>query len=214
MALVNQVLELQQQGLSESEIIQKLIEQGNNPLEINQAIEQSKIKAAVAQSNSEMPESIEGGVQGMQQSVMEEGQMPAPQQQFQEYLAPEQPQQQYAEYPYPQPQEQYSSYQPASTENLTEITEQIIEEKINEIRKKLADISNYKLITDRKIKNIDERLKKIESYIEELQMKILGKISSSAESIQDVKKEMELMQDSFSKVINPLIDKTRAIKKK
>ena len=52
-------------------------------------------------------------------------------------------------------------------------------------------------------------MKKIENIIEQLQATILGKIGSYGESIDDIKNEMGMMQESFSKALGPLIDRSR-----
>jgi len=209
MALVNQIQQMKSQGMGETDIIKKLQDSGYSPLEINQAIEQSKIRSAISQLGSELPEqSSEGNMTSeMQPSVMEspEQQEMSIQQptQYEQY-APQQQQQYY----YPQEQgQQYQQYQSTATENVAEITEQIIEEKIDEMRKKILEITSFRILTDRRIKNLDERLKAIESFIRELEIKILGKIGTYSESLQDIQKEMTMMQDSFGKVINPLMNK-------
>lgn len=215
MALVNQIEQMKQQGMSENDIIRKLQDSGYSPLEINQAIEQSKIKTAVSQLNSDVVEkSQEENIPiGMQQSIMES---------FEQQPTIEQPQQEYPQYKqyeqyqsyYPAQQQEYPQYQTTTVENMAEITEQIIEEKIDEMRKKIMEINAFRILTERRIKNLDERLKKIESFIQELEIKILGKIGSYSEGLQDIKKEIELMQDSFGKVINPLLDNAKEVQEK
>ena len=215
MALVNQIEQMKQQGMSENDIIRKLQDSGYSPLEINQAIEQSKIKTAGSQLNSDVVEkSQEENIPiGMQQSIMES---------FEQQPTIEQPQQEYPQYKqyeqyqsyYPAQQQEYPQYQTTTVENMAEITEQIIEEKIDEMRKKIMEINAFRILTERRIKNLDERLKKIESFIQELEIKILGKIGSYSEGLQDIKKEIELMQDSFGKVINPLLDNAKEVQEK
>ena len=48
MPLIDQIKAMQQQGIEEGQIVQNLQEQGHSPAEINQAIEQSRIKAAAS----------------------------------------------------------------------------------------------------------------------------------------------------------------------
>lgn len=215
MALVNQIKEMQDQGMNDEQIAQKLQEQGFSPLDINQSLEQARIKSAVS-SADEYP--IPTPNNEMQPSVME---MPQEQEQYpiseiEQLQQTQQPQtQQTQEYtpqypPYPQYQ-QYQEYQPyqANTETITEIAEQIAQEKISALKKNLGNIEELKLKTERKIENIDERLKKIESIIDKLQAAILNKIGNYGENIEDIKEEMKMMQESFSKALNPLIDRAR-----
>jgi hypothetical protein len=216
MAIAEQVQNMKQQGINDSEIIKRLQEIGHSPLEINQAIEHSKIKEAVSNLNSELPDEQREEMNlnsGMQPSVME-----APQEQdYQEPIYQEQqqmpeqyyPQQQQNPYPQEEQYSQYQQYQTTNSENMVEITEQIFEEKIDKMRKKIVEMNSFGMVIDKKVKNIDERLKKIEEFIQELEIKIIGRIGSYGENLQDIKKEMEMMQDSFGKVINPLLDNAK-----
>ena len=114
-------------------------------------------------------------------------------------------------YPTPQPPEyeQYQQYQPAGTEAVTDIAEQIIDERISKLKKEVEGLSQFKTEADAKIKNIDERLEKIEEVIEKLQASILSKIGTYGQNIESINKEMQMMQDSFSKALGPLISKSR-----
>ena len=119
--ILNQIKEMQQQGMSDADIIQRLREQGVSQMDIHQSLEQSKIKAAVDEDENA---NILSGQ--MQPSVMQEEE-----QEEQEYAPQQYSQQQYA------PQQQY--YQPPQ-ENFSEIAEQIAEEKLNTFRKKIGNI--------------------------------------------------------------------------
>lgn len=193
MALLDNVIEMHEQGMSDADIAQKLKEQGINAKEIDEAINQSKIKSAVEGQESAMSQQA-----GMQPSVItqEQGQ--------------EQVQQQY--YQYPQEQ-QYEYYQPQqqgiSADTVTEIAEQVISEKFLKVKKQLDSILELKSVSESKISSIDERLKRIEMIIEKLQIVILEKVGGYGGAIQDIKNEMEMMQESFSKAVNPIIDKAR-----
>jgi hypothetical protein len=210
MALVNQVQDMKSQGMNEENIIKKLRDAGYSPLEISRTLEQSKIKDAVSQLGSDLSEqSGEGNMTSeMRPSVMEApGQQEQQPQNYEQY-APEPQQEQQPQYYYPQEQ-QYQQYQSTNTENLTEVTEQIVEEKIDEMRKKILEVNSFKIISERRMKDLDDRLKKIELFIQELEIKILGKVGDYGESLNDIKQEMTMMQDSFSKVINPLVDRVQ-----
>lgn len=205
MTVLNQVKELQGQGMQEEDIIQALRENGISELEINQALEQSKIKAAVGEGyeNQEEPFPQE------QQEAMQPSMMaPAPQPENyspvqQEQQAPAQ-EEQYM-YPTPQPYSQgyqeYQPYQENSTETISEISEQIAEEKLSRLKQEIGNIAVLKSNIERKTKDLDERLKRIEEIIDRLQAGIMGRIGMYGENIQDIKKEMQLMQESFSKAL-------------
>ncbi|MEM3405553.1 MAG: hypothetical protein QW117_01100 [Candidatus Pacearchaeota archaeon] len=234
MTIIDQIKKMRENGMTEMDIIKKLQEAGYSPLEINQAIEQSKIKAAISDLNSDLPQEDNFDtelIKNMQQSIMEQSNennlplLPQPDQQLQisENIPEEQYEQQYPiesiqqqEYYPPQNyyQEQYPIYQPSYNENVNEIIDQIVEEKINKTRKKVIELNSFKILVEKKIRNIDVRLRKIENFIQELEIKILGKVSSYGENLQDIKKEMEMMQDSFSSVLESIKNSLGKEKKK
>jgi len=200
--LLDNVRQMREQGMSDAGIIQNLREQGYNAREIDDAINQSRIKSAV---NEEIPNS---GMQDMQQSMMtqeiEPQQMQAMQPQFQPQPQ-EIPYQSYPQYPAYQQEAAYS--QQNTSEMISDIADQIVSEKLSEIKKAIFGIADFKSVMEARVAGIDERLKKIEKIIEQLQMSILNRIGNYSQSLQDVKSEMNMMQESFSKVINPLADK-------
>jgi len=200
MDLLESVKQMQQQGIPDASIVQSLKEQGFSPKDIDDALSQSKIKSAIYEQTGQ-DSVINNSQADMQQSMMtQEVQEQAPMpMQYQTYE---------------QPQQEYSYYQPqqsgVSPETITDIAEQIVSEKISALKKNIGNISDFKSIADSKISNIDERLKKIEKTIENLQMSILNKVSGNLQSIEDIKSEMSMMQESFSKAINPIVDRQRA----
>ena len=91
-----------------------------------------------------------------------------------------------------------------------EIADQIFSEKIKKIQKQLDATSEAAIVLQTKTENISERLKKIESIIDKLQIAILEKVGSYGQNLESIKKEMSMMQDSFSKMVSP----SREFKKK
>lgn len=195
MPLIETVKQMQEQGIQDNEIIQRLKEEGHNMKDIDDALNQSRIKSAVYEDSSQ-PEAN----QEMQQSMMTQE---IPQQDLSQM--PQYPQ--YQQYP----QETYYPQQtsPASNEMISEIAEQIVSEKTSEMKKIILSMSDFKAIVEARVSNIDERLKRIESIIDKLQMSILNKVGSYGQTIQDLKQELEATQDSFSKLINPIMDNAR-----
>ena len=55
------------------------------------------------------------------------------------------------------------------------------------------------------------RVNKVESIIDKIHSAVLDKIASYGNELQPMRKEIEMMQDSFAKVINPLVDKSERI---
>ncbi len=197
--ILSEVKEMQSRGLQDSEIIQKLTERGVSPLEIQQALEQSNIKTAV---QGDMQPSLLG----------QESQEYNPNQQQPEYPQPsqEQPQEAYPQYQqYSQTQyPQYQDYQPAS-DTISEISEQIVEEKLNQVKKEISKLAEFKTLSIKKLEDLNNRLERIESMLDKIQEGILGRFSEHIQNTQEIKQEMGMMQESFSKALNPLMEKSR-----
>lgn len=121
----------------------------------------------------------------------------------QEY-APEQQASGYQDY---QPYQSYTAG--PSPDLITEISEQIISEKLSVIRKALEKTIDIRNTLGTKIDYIDERLKRIEKIIDSLQSSILRKVGDYVNDVQDIKKEMIETQKSLSKVF-PEIKRTES----
>lgn len=199
---------MKNQGISDEEITNKLREQRISPKEINDALSQSKIKSAVTDDDT----------QGMQPSIMSSSQdkkntqdiyTPQPQEE-----APAPIQETYAQEPEYQeeyyPQQGYEEYSPATTDTDTmiEIAEQVFSEKIHPIQAQLENLNEFQNLTQVKIDSISQRLKRIETIIDNLQISILDKVGSYSKNLDNLQKEMNMMQDSFKK-----LPKTKKISK-
>jgi hypothetical protein len=234
MAVLEKVTQMKKRGLSDEQIIQKLRDERVSPREIRDAMNQSQIKNAVSMEDemqpSVMPPSPEGEApmpsqelsqpQRASQPVQpeyspgsyipktreipeEEVYAPSPQ----EYYSPQQSQQyQPEEY-----QQGYSQpYQEAavSTDTIIEISQQVFSESMKSIQKKIDEFNEFKTLTQAKVDNAIERLKRIEAVIDKLQISILERIGTYGKSLDEIKKEMSMMQDSFGKIVNPLVDQS------
>lgn len=198
MTILKQVSEMKNQGAPEEEIIKKLQDQGVSPKAINDALDQEKIKKAVSSEEEyEMPPSPTSKMQrSVKTQEIPEDQMYYPQ-----------PQEEYSPQDYSQYQED-STYTPGfDTNTIIEISEQVFSEKIQKIQKQVDDFSEFKTLTESKIENLSERIKRIESITDKLQAAILEKIGSYGNNLESIKKEMSMMQDSFRKMINPLAER-------
>ena len=229
--VLDRIMQLQSQGLQEQEIIQTLQNEGTSPKEIEESLNQAKIKTAVSQQEPTQqqampsPEQMQQPpqTQEMQQSIMNSNQEAPQQMQEQAMPSPEQMQQTqptetYQDY-YAQTPQAYSdqAYYPqqgiSDTETITEIAEQIVLEKIQEQNKKTGDIASFKTQTTEKLKDLDERLKKIEDSIEQLQQAVIQKIGEFGETTEFIHKDLENMHDTMSKLMNPLVDNYKELKK-
>ena len=202
MGALDQIRQMKQEGFSEQEISNSLQEQGISPNSITDAFSQARIKDVVEGENE------------MQENDLPE--TPSPFSTPETYSPQEMPQTPYyspQESPYSQqetesysPQEGYGEPQGAyGTDTIIEIAEQVFEEKIKKLSQQISNFKEFSAIAETKFSNFENRLKRIESIIENLQIKILEKIGSYGDGLESIKKEMNMMQDSFSKTLPILV---------
>ena len=287
MATLERVMQMKEQGMSESQIIDSLKQENVSPKEINDALSQSKIKSALnteqpgqtpvnpTQGIGEIPQPIipgqiqaqaqqmnaQSSTQQMQPSIMPTDQAQAPmnnqplasqQTPAQPPLPPQaqqmqsQPMQEtqsfaqsqipssyqqstmpYAESQEPMPpmpqgpyqdsyQEPYTEYespQSANIETINDIAEQIAEEKNTELKKEIFEFTRFREEIISEINIMKNRVNAIEDNFHQLQIAILRKIGAYGEDIQNIAKEMHETQDSFSKILNPLTENIKELKK-
>src|SRR3989344_4717184 len=241
MPLLERVRQMKQSGMNENEIVKGLQEQGISPREINDAVAQSRIKDVISNqpisgipSQNTMQESSYPGteeadgysMEGMEPSLInqnqeiqtlnqEPNQYPQQPLQYPGYGEYSQEQTSYAQQT--QEGQDYQSYYGAgygsSTETISEIASQMIDEKLSKTNKILSNLTEFKIILDAKVDKIDQRLQRIELIIDQLQTNLIRKSSSQIQDIEDIKNEMRGMQEGFSKVLNPLTDNIREIER-
>ncbi|MEK6896637.1 MAG: hypothetical protein AABX12_04230 [Nanoarchaeota archaeon] len=216
MTLTEEIKNLQQQGFSDEQIIQSLREKNISYREIADALAQSRIKAAVEDPNTEPQNAFSAPspteeyagtrpMEGMEPSIMvtESNQRPeltAPSPTYADTPSPQEYGQQYTD-SYVQYSQQPQSQQGASPDLIAEIADQIMTEKLGDIRKHLEKIIDMKTTFDSKIEYVDERLKKIEKIIDALQLSILRKVGDYVTNVQDLKSELLETQKTFSKLL-------------
>jgi len=222
MALLERISNMKKEGKSGQEIIKTLSEEGISPRQINEAISQSDIKSAVSaeenmqpsimqtaeQTTVGMPSSYEANqdisVPAAPQYAQEEGQQPVEQEQ---YATPE-----YTPgYDSSQVSNQGYASPGVDIETIRDIANQIIEESMGKLKEQLSSTGKMKTEINTKIQEIDDRLKKLEDIIQQLQFSIIKKMGDYGEAVSSISKEVRATQDSFSKLINPIIDKKRGI---
>ena len=232
MGVLDIVMQLRGKGFSDEEIINHLRQEKISPKEINDAISQANIKKAVS---SEEALDFDGMEPSIMQNSQEEIPIPRPekisyspktkeinesryapysqqpisrsqtsramtieQESPQEYSQPQSP-----EYDYNYSQENGTA---SDTDTMIEVSEQVFDEKISETLNQLESINKFKGITETKVDSFENRLRKIESMMDKLQIAILEKVGSYGENLESIKKEMGMMQDSFGKMVNPIIN--------
>ena len=207
MGILEDVQGMQQSGVEESAIITKLQQQGVSYRDISDAIAQSKIKAAVdGQYNNtpyeNNPVTFEGQNPGLQQSIMQTPQNPQEgQEYFPAYNQSNSPQAQ--GYDYAQQQQPGYDYTSSavSSDTIAEISEQIVSEKLSDVRRKMEKIISSKTELDAKTESIEERLRRIEKIIDTLQTSILRKVGDYVTNVEDIKKELIETQKTMGKVL-------------
>jgi len=102
----------------------------------------------------------------------------------------------------------------AGSDTMVEISEQVFEEKSREINSKLNSFEEFKNLAQSKIDRMSNQLKRMEAIMDKLQAAILEKVGSYGQDLSSIKKEMSMMQDSFSKTLNPLLDIAQGKKQK
>jgi len=231
MATLDRVIEMQGQGLSEAQISSQLQNEGVSPKEVSDSLNQAKIKNAVSPPEGMTPAQ---GTQGMQESIMPG----TPQEQPSQEPAPGQGAEMPAGQPNPevyepqpvqegQPQDDYYTQTPqaysgqeyyapqgsADTETISEIAEQVVTEKLNELKKKTGDVAAFKTAIQDRVADIDDRLKRIEGSIDKLQQAVIGKIGEFGESSTMIHKDLNNLHGTVSKLMNPLVDNYNELKK-
>lgn len=235
MGVLEEVTQMKKRGMTDDIIVKRLREEKFSPKEIRDAMNQSQIKNAVSRMDNEgmEPSMMEAPMPEGEQEAPEQ-QMETPQENQQGYskgsYIPKtkeiQGEETYApvqeEYYAPQPGQQYSQgsqqeYSPQgysqpyqqegiSTDTIIEIAEQVFAESTKNMQKKIDELSEFKTLSQTKIDNALERLKRIEVVMDKLQISILEKIGSYGSNLNDIKREMSMMQDSFGKIVNPLVE--------
>lgn len=207
MGILEDIAKMRNRGVSDNDIVKNLQDQGISPKAINDALNQADIKKAVYEENQDQPN--------------EQEEIISPQSYQDGYGKTQDISEADSDSYYPQPQEQgHEGYQPTQesynyqntgldTSTIIEISEQVFIEKIQKIQNKVEEISDFKTLSESKLDLLSERMKKIESVIDKLQIAILEKVGNYGSGIESIRKEMSMMQDSFGKIAESVSEKGR-----
>jgi DNA-directed RNA polymerase specialized sigma subunit len=190
MATLDKVMQMQAQGISDSDIAYNLKNEGVSAKEINDALAQAKIKTAISQ--------------------------PVPEYQDQQQMPQDQQYAPYSQTPqaYPDQQGYYYPEQPQmNIETISEIVDRLLIEKLKEINSKVRAINDFKVKAEEDLKDLKERIGRIESTIENLQRSVIGKVGEFGESTQLIHKDLENLHGTVSKLMNPLVDNYNELKR-
>ncbi len=221
MALLERIKEMKEKGLSEKNITDRLKEEGISPMEINDAMNQSKIKEAVSGEDSF---STKGMTPSMMGNEEEESANPSGQPAEETYAPSPTPDssQDYANYSYQEEgnyspdkaqggseeyyeQPENNGYAPnqnysMNSETMIEVAEQVFSEKTKKIEDDLKTLKEARAIMAPALEDMNERLRRIEKQFDKMQIAILDKVGSFGKNIEAVKKEVEMVEDSFEKL--------------
>ena len=250
---VNDVIKMTKQGYTDADIIKYLRGEGYSSTEINDAVNQAKVKLELARTAGieeyglggiegeageeleeapmpsmpgeyeeavpEQPQEIieeEGAMPGeeMMPSIMEQEEVPA-----EETYAPEVPMPEetyapapseagYAEYPY----EAAAAAVPAGTEAIEELTEELINEKLEEFKTKIGNVSELKSHFESKLKQVETRMKKVEMSLDKIHLGVVEQVKQYGHKIDDLKTEIEILQNTFSQILQPLISSAKELR--
>lgn len=192
MGALEQIIQLRNQGISDEDIMKNLQNGGFSPREISDSFSQAQIKSAVADEVPENPANLPPSPEMEPQNLQT-----IPEEQDVYYPQPQQGQS--------QGQEDYYSPGEFDTSTIIEISEQVFSEKIQILQKKIEEVTEFKALTESKMTNLLERIKNIEKVINNLQISILKKVGSYGGNLENIKNEMSMMQDSFRKMVNPIV---------
>ena len=225
MGVLDQVTQMKREGFSDSEIYESLQQQGISPREISDSLGQAQIKNAIESEDAmsgemtaldysaPVPPSPRGAYNPQSQEIRGETPYTQDTGQYAYQQIPQQgayPQDAYAsggggEYG----AEYYEAPIAASdTDTMMEIAEQVFSEKTKKMKKQIDEINELKALTQTKLDSIAERLKRLESMFDKLQINILEQVRSYGKGFEHTKKEVEMMQDSFGKIVNEVADHT------
>jgi hypothetical protein len=229
MGLLEQISQMRKENMSNEEITLRLQEQGASPRAINDAFNQEKIKSAVSSEGRETLEDYSPQVPAIPQRSFYQPKTQEADDYSQNYYTPQEmtsPQEYYAGPPaqaqysgYPESQQIPEEYYPAeqgyegeyseaygayTADTIIEIAEQVFSEKIKRFERQIEKFNEFSTLADTKISNNIERIKRMEAIIDKLQIAILEKIGSYGKNLENIKKEMEMIEDSFSKMLPEL----------
>jgi hypothetical protein len=210
MAVLEQVTQLKNQGMSDEDIVANLQQQGVSPKEITDAINQADIKNAVAGeagAGYAAPEGSNPEVGAYTPATEEMAAAPAAGYAGAEaggdYAGG-------AEAGYYPAEAGYAAGGGMDSSAMIEIANQVFSDKGKKIQDQVDDLNEFKTTTQTKVDAIDDRLKKIEKMIDTLQVKILEKVSAFGRDIESTKKEVAMVEESVGKLTGSMAGKKSA----
>ena len=193
--LIDQVMELVEQGYPNNEVMAKLQEQGFSNTEIQEALSQAQTKASVESSINIPP--------------------PPPMPHMQPSLLNREPQQSIDYAPQtqeiPPPREAYSSRD--MEEKIEEIAESIIEEKWQRAMEEMGDLTGWKEKIKTEIVAIKQEVLRIENRFEGMQQAMFGRIKEYDKQMGGMGTDVKAIEKLLENILRPLTDNIKELKR-
>ena len=207
---IDKVLDMQERGLSNDEIIKDLQREGYSYQEIFEALNQSDIKSGISPGSSnaefDMPTLPEAPSLSMRPSMM--GRENIPEEVEREEIPPmtEQVEQPMMEQTIPLTQSSRGV-----EEQIEEIAESIIDEKWQRVTEEVGDLGTWKENVRRDIVSVKQELIRFEDRFENLQKSVLGKVKEYDKGVSDIGIEIKVLEKVLKDIIKPLTVNVREL---
>ena len=221
------ILDMQNSGMRDDEVIIKLREQGYSEKDINDGFNQAKVKSTIrAEDSSAIGEIETAGTPPVAAqptpapapapAPAADEFVPAPSPEGYEQAAPTPSQESWEGYGYGYPQAQPTAYgygEAASTsEAFEEIAESIVEEKWRSFTEKIGDLQGWKESVDREITRIDSRIERIDDAMTGINAALLEKVGEYGKSIKGLGSDVKAVEKALSQILGPLMRNIKELK--
>jgi len=208
--LIEIISELRRYGYGDDQIISYLQQQGINPKDILDAINKLKVPT---EEKEETPSIMEVSAPTptpiptptpTPTPTFTPTPTPTPSAPTQQPIIPTTPFAQEVPSVLPQPQ----TY---DIETLEAMVESIVGEKWEILKRRIADIEELRKQIEAKISGIEERLKRVELNLDRIYLTILKRQEEQVKEIKAVGKEIDMLEEAFSKILKPLSENIKKL---
>jgi len=98
-----------------------------------------------------------------------------------------------------------------SNDYIQQITEEIVQEKWDDIMNKVGDIRLWKDKMDTEITSIKQEIMRTQNHFANLQKAVFGKVSEYNDNILNINNEMKAFEKVFEKILNPMTENIREL---
>ncbi|MEK6839623.1 MAG: hypothetical protein AABX72_01670 [Nanoarchaeota archaeon] len=195
--LIEQVMQLMEQGYQGNDILSKLQEQGFSSAEVQDALSQAQTKASVESNETMIPP-------------------PPPMPQMQPSLLNREAQRPIDFTPSRQEIQSPQQFEMATRnveEKIEEVAEAIIEEKWRRVMEDMGDLSNWKEKVKTEIISIKQEVLRLENRFDGMQQAILGRVKEYDKQVEDVGTDVKALEKLLQSILKPLSDNVKELKR-